>query len=46
VPLLRHCAPPPVTFFAHISKIFDKYQMPIFFIEYLGSPRPVRTWLM
>ena len=37
---------PPFTFFAHISKIFDKYQMPIFFIEYLGSLRPVRTWLM
>ena len=37
---------PPFTFFAHNSKIFDKYQMPIFFIEYLGSLRPVRTWLM
>ena len=37
---------PPFTFFAYIPKIFDKYQMPIFFIEYLGSLRPVRTWLM
>ena len=37
---------PPFTCFAHISNIFDKYQMPIFFIEYLGSLRPVRTWLM
>ena len=31
------------TFFAYIPKIFDKYQMPIFFTEYLGSLRPVRT---
>ena len=37
---------PPFTFFAHISLIFDKYQMPIFFIEYLGSLRPVITSLM
>ena len=37
---------PPFTFFAYIPKIFDKYQMPIFFIEYLGSLRPVRTWFM
>ena len=36
----------PFTFFAYIPKIFDKYQMLIFFIEYLGSLRPVRTWLM
>ena len=34
---------PPFTFFAHNSKIFDKYQMPIFFIEYLGSLPTVRT---
>ena len=37
---------PPFTFFAYIPKIFDKYHMLIFFIEYLGSLRPVRTWLM
>ena len=37
---------PPFTFFANIPKIFDKYQMPIFFIEYLGSLGPIRTWLM
>ena len=37
---------PPLHVFAHISKIYDKYQMPIFFIEYLGSLWPVRTWLM
>ena len=36
----------PFTFFAHISKNFYKYQMSIFFIEYLGSLRPARTWLM
>ena len=34
-------ADPPFTFFAHISKIFDKYHMLIFFIEYLGSLPPV-----
>ena len=34
---------PPFTFFVHISKIFDRYQMPIFFIEYLGSLRTVST---
>ena len=37
---------PPLHVFAHISLIFDKYQMPIFFIEYLGSLRPVITSLM
>ena len=37
---------PPFTFFAHTSKIFDKYQMPIFVIEYLGTLPTVRTWLM
>ena len=34
---------PPFTFFAHTSKIFDKYQMLIFFIEYLGTLPTVRT---
>ena len=34
---------PPFTFFAHISKIFEKYQMRIFFIEYSGSLTPVIT---
>jgi len=34
----------PVHVFAHISKIFYKYWMSIFFIEYLSSLRPVRTW--
>ena len=37
---------PPSRFFAHISLIFDKYQMAIFFIKYLGSLRPVITSLM
>ena len=46
LPKISTLTDPPFTFFAHISLIFDKYQMPIFFIEYLGSLRPVRTWLM
>ena len=46
LPKISTFTDPPFTFFAHISLIFDKYQMPIFFIEYLGSLRPVRTWLM
>ena len=37
---------PPFTFFAYIHKIFDKYQMLIFFIEYLGTLPTVRTWLL
>ena len=45
-PKISTLTDPPFKFFAHISKMFDKYQMPIFFIEYLGSLRPVRTWLM
>ena len=45
-PKISTLTDPPFTFFAHISKIFDKYQMPIFFIEYLGTLRSVRTWLM
>ena len=45
-PKISTLTDPPFTFFAYIPKIFDKYQMPIFFIEYLGSLRPVRTWLM
>ena len=45
-PKISTLADPPFTFFAHNSKIFDKYQMPIFFIEYLGSLPTVRTWLM
>ena len=45
-PKISTLTDPPVTCFAYIPKIFDKYQMPIFFIEYLGSLRPVRTWLM
>ena len=36
-------ADPPFAFFAHISKIFDKCHIQIFFIEYLGSLTPVRT---
>ena len=46
IPKISTLTDPPFTFFAYIPKIFDKYQMPIFFIEYLGSLRPVRTWLM
>ena len=42
-PKISTLTDPPFTFFAQISKIFDKYQMPIFFIEYLGSRLPVRT---
>ena len=30
----------------HSQMTNDKYQMPIFFIQYLGSLRPLRTWLM
>jgi len=45
-PKISTLTDPTFTFFAYIPKIFDKYQMPIFFIEYLGSLRPVRTWLM
>ena len=37
---------PPIHVFAHISKIFEKYQMQIFFIEYSGSLTPVITWFM
>ena len=46
LPKISTLTDPPFTFFAHISLIFDKYQMPIFFIEYLGSLRPVITSLM
>ena len=45
-PKISTLTDPPFTFFAQISKIFDKYQMPIFFIEYLGSIQSIRTWLM
>ena len=38
--------PPPFTFFEHNSKFFDKYHMPIFFLQYLGSLWPLRTSLM
>ena len=46
LPKISTLTDPPFTFFAHISFIFDKYQMAIFFIEYLGSLRPVITSLM
>ena len=46
LPKISTFTDPPFTFFAHISLIFDKYQMAIFFIEYLGSLRPVITSLM
>ena len=46
LPKISTLTDPPFTFFAHISLIFDKYQMAIFFIEYLGSLRPVITSLM
>ena len=46
LPKISTLTDPPFTFFAHISLIFDKYQMAIFFIEYLGSLRPVLTSLM
>ena len=46
LPKISTLTVPPFTFFAHISLIFDKYQMAIFFIEYLGSLRPVITSLM
>ena len=45
-PKISTLTDPPFTFFAYIPKIFGKYQMPIFFIEYLGSLRPVITSLM
>ena len=45
-PKISTSTDPPFTFLAYISQIFGKYRMPIFFIEYLGSLRPVRTWLM
>ena len=45
-PKISTLTDPPFTFFTQISKIFDKYQMPIFFIEYLGCLRSVRTWLL
>ena len=44
--LVRPPPPPPFMFFAHISKFFDEYQMPIFFIGYLGSLQPVKISFM
>ena len=44
-PKISSLTDPPFTIFAYIPKIFDKYQMPIFFIEFLSSLWQVRTWL-